>query len=428
VGTGAKSDRAAAVERVAVAHDGERSGELLLEDALERAGWWPALAAARRAAERRKKKLQIAIKPDLSALDAAPHSHTDPALVEHLVDLLHARGQRNVAVVAACGPRDGWLEHRGVAEAAQRLGYRGRTARGNRYAIVDLAAETVDLGLPEGNALHQVRLGRAWVESGFRVVFAKNRTHEAHAYALCLETLLGVVPCGGEADPSVASAPDVACALLASVPPHFCIVDAVVSGHGAGGALTSRPLATHTVIAGRSLLLTDWAAAARMKVDPHASPLNGLALTRFGLPARYRIDGELAPYRGWSNVHPLVLDALRELERYPALRRLAESASLPVDTSLFPFKGQGAARLNRATAPFMAQGDLSPALWGVVALGEAVGAARRAGAELCLLSLVVNRAAAVGSHDEVLQTAARFRAGLGAALAAALAARWPELT
>ena len=39
-----------------------------------------------------------------------------------------------------------------------------------------------------------------------------------------------------------------------------------------------------------------------------------------------------------------------------------------------------------------------------------VRAARRAGAELCLLSLVVNRAAAVGSHDEVLATAARFRA------------------
>jgi purine-nucleoside phosphorylase len=56
-----------------------------------------------------------------------------------------------------------------------------------------------------------------------------------------------------------------------------------------------------------------------------------------------------------------------------------------------------------------------------------VRAARRAGAELCLLSLVVNRAAAVGSHDEVLATAARFRARIGAALAAVVAARWPEL-
>jgi len=56
-----------------------------------------------------------------------------------------------------------------------------------------------------------------------------------------------------------------------------------------------------------------------------------------------------------------------------------------------------------------------------------VRAACRAGAELCLLSLVVNRAAAVGSHEEVLATAARFRSKVGARLATALLARWPEL-
>ncbi len=383
--TEAKGGRAAAVERVVLAHDDGSSGEVLLEDALERAGLWPALMAARRAAGRRRKKLHVTIRPDLTALDTAPHSSTDPALVEALVDLLHARGHRSVSVVAAAGSRDGWLENRGVVEAAKRLGYRGRTGRGNRYAVVDLADDTVDLGLPAGSPLHQVRVGRAWVESGFRIVFAKNRTHEAHAYALCLETLLGVLPWDGDADLSGEGAPAVACALLDAVPPHFCIVDAVVSGHGAGGTLGSRPLPTRTVIAGRSVLLTDWVAAARMKVDPHASPLNALALARSGLPARYRIDGDLTPYPGWSNVHPLVLDAWRELGRFPALRRLAESASLPVDTTLFPFKGQGAARLNRATAPFMAQGDLSPALWGLVALGEAVGTARRAGEAWCTL-------------------------------------------
>ena len=56
-----------------------------------------------------------------------------------------------------------------------------------------------------------------------------------------------------------------------------------------------------------------------------------------------------------------------------------------------------------------------------------VRAASRAGAELCLLSLVVNRAAAVGSHAEVLATAARFRSAIGAALEEVVLARWPEL-
>jgi purine-nucleoside phosphorylase len=68
-------------------------------------------------------------------------------------------------------------------------------------------------------------------------------------------------------------------------------------------------------------------------------------------------------------------------------------------------------------------------------LGDVVGmstapevrAAGRAGAGLCLLSLVVNRAAAVGSHAEVLATAARFRSGIGAALEDVVLARWPEL-
>jgi purine-nucleoside phosphorylase len=56
-----------------------------------------------------------------------------------------------------------------------------------------------------------------------------------------------------------------------------------------------------------------------------------------------------------------------------------------------------------------------------------VRAAGRAGAGLCLLSLVVNRAAAVGSHAEVLATAARFRSAIGAALEEVVLARWPEL-
>ena len=56
-----------------------------------------------------------------------------------------------------------------------------------------------------------------------------------------------------------------------------------------------------------------------------------------------------------------------------------------------------------------------------------VRAARLAGAACCLLALVVNRAAAVGSHEEVLATAGRLAAGLSAGLADAVRARWPEL-
>jgi len=74
------------------------------------------------------------------------------------------------------------------------------------------------------------------------------------------------------------------------------------------------------------------------------------------------------------------------------------------------------------------------AAW-LAGLGDVVGmstapevrAAGRAGAQLCLLSLVVNRASAVGSHGDVLATAARFRGAIGAALEGVVLARWPEL-
>ena len=56
-----------------------------------------------------------------------------------------------------------------------------------------------------------------------------------------------------------------------------------------------------------------------------------------------------------------------------------------------------------------------------------VRAARAAGAECCLLALVVNRAAEVSSHADVLAYGGSLAARLAAGLGAALAARWPGL-
>ena len=55
-------------------------------------------------------------------------------------------------------------------------------------------------------------------------------------------------------------------------------------------------------------------------------------------------------------------------------------------------------------------------------------AARAAGAASCLLGLVANWAAAVGSHEDVLAVGAVLADVLAAALPAAVLARWPELT
>ena len=71
----------------------------------------------------------------------------------------------------------------------------------------------------------------------------------------------------------------------------------------------------------------------------------------------------------------------------------------------------------------------------LAAYGDVVGmsaapevrVARAAGAGCCLLALVVNRAAEVGSHEDVLACAGRLATTLSAGLAGALRARWPEL-
>ena len=56
-----------------------------------------------------------------------------------------------------------------------------------------------------------------------------------------------------------------------------------------------------------------------------------------------------------------------------------------------------------------------------------VRAAHATGVECLLLALVVNQAAAVGSHNEVLATAGRLSGSLASALITAVKARWPEL-
>jgi purine nucleoside phosphorylase len=63
---------------------------------------------------------------------------------------------------------------------------------------------------------------------------------------------------------------------------------------------------------------------------------------------------------------------------------------------------------------------------GMSALPE-LRAARAAGASCALIALVVNRAAEVGSHEDVLAVSGRLAGALADHLLAGILARWPEL-
>lgn len=151
-------------------------------DALERVltsvGFWDLLDRHCEAAGASHDAFRILIKPDLDVFDAGSSTSTDPALVEHLIDLLAERGFANVAVAAGpCGAA-GWLENRDVLVLADLIGYRFATESGRPYDVLDLGEDVVDAGFPATSVLDGTGLSRAWLDASFRIGFAKSKTDE----------------------------------------------------------------------------------------------------------------------------------------------------------------------------------------------------------------------------------------------------------
>lgn len=310
------------------------TGPALLEDLLATCGFWDDAAG---------RGGPVVIKPDLDCYEAAPHAGTDPALVEHLIDLLHDHGFEEVAVADARTDDDGWLVNRDPMVVPELVGYRFQTPRGRPYAVVD------------------GRGGGAWQAAALRIGFAKNRTHETFRFALSAHNLAALAPVRR-------SVADDALAVLRDAPPHWCLIDAIVSAHGGAGQRAPKPLATHALIASRNALLADWAAAARMGLDPHASPVNALALQTLGLPP-HRVEGDLSPWPRWHNVHPLMAHAARQREASDGVGAMAAAWFQTVDRERFALRDFYSDRFNAMVTPLLARVDDNPrAFWMIVAL------------------------------------------------------------
>lgn len=290
----------------------------------------------------------VLIKPDLDVYDAAPHSGTDPALVEHLIDLLHDHGFTDVAVGEARNEPDAWLHNREPMVVPELVGYRFVTPQGRPYEVVDLTP---------GATVHE-----RWLQAALRINFAKNRTHEDCHFALCVHNLAGLAPTRRTIE-------DDCLRVLREAPPHFNLIDACTSAHGGAGHRAARPLDTHTLIASPSALLADWAGAARMGLDPYASPVNARALHALGLPPGHRIEGDLSPYPLWRNVHPLLARSARQRNRSEGLGAMSAAWFQTVDRERFALRDFYSDRLNAFVAPLMTQLDDNPrSFWIAVAL------------------------------------------------------------
>src|SRR6267378_4957392 len=142
--------RAPAVKiRAVIAQTTDNDKFSLLASALKQAGFWERLESARRLAHAEPGNFRILIKPDLELFNPGDPTGTDPELVEHLIDLLHQRHYRSVAIGDARNVWDLWLENRDVPVLAELVGYHFITEHEHPYDVVDLSEETVDAGFPQ---------------------------------------------------------------------------------------------------------------------------------------------------------------------------------------------------------------------------------------------------------------------------------------
>jgi uncharacterized protein (DUF362 family) len=297
--------------------------------------------------------------PSLDAFRRDSPAATDPALVEQLLDLLFDLGAQP-AVGSTRATASLWLENREVFMAADLLGYGYQTPAGRPYEVVDLAEDLVPGVFAAGGPLDGVGLSRAWLEADLRIVFSANRTDEDDGYALCLSTLVSVLP-ASDKDYQYRYRRDigeVAAALLDAAPVHFALIDAVVSGHGGGGARAPRALRTDTVIAASNPVLADYAGALKMGLDPFVSRLAAPSLRRNRPTPQTRVIGPLEPYEDWVNVAPALMASTRARGAFVEADRSVRPWLQDVDPDLFPFRDPANQWLNQALAGTAAAGDM----------------------------------------------------------------------
>lgn len=344
---------------VAIVHDDDADAATLLDAALALAGFEAVVAQRLAEALAAKGTCSAIVTPSMDAYAADSPAAADPRLVERLIDVLFDLGVTHASVGSTRATPALWLENREVEITADLLGYRYETPSGRPYDVIDLSQVVAGDVFPAWGALAGTPLSRAWLDADLRIVVAANRTDEDDGYALCLSTLLGVLPLTDKdyhyryrRDPG-----EVAAELVSTAPPHFAIIDAVVSGHGANGARAPRPLRTGTVIAATDVALADHIGALKMGLDPFISTLAAPALRAARPTARTRILGSLEPYPGWINVEPAVVASTAARRSFVTADRALRPTVQQVDREIFPFRHPANDWANRTFADMASAGE-----------------------------------------------------------------------
>lgn len=334
----------------------------LLSSALMKAGFWTALQDAQERIGIPRNEMHVLVKPDLVAFDVGSPTATEPALAESLIDQLHDEGYTRVDVCSTTDSSYFWAENRDVPVLADLLGYGYITPRGRSYDVLDLGEDLSPASFPAGGVLHGSVLSRVWQDAAFRICFARNKTDEREAFALCLNGLLAVLP---QADKEYyyrqrVSAGEAVSELLALVPVDFAIVDATTSAHGSGGSRAPLAINTATILASRDVGLVDFIGALKMGLDPYASSLAATVFRRGFLPKCYTVNGNLGSYPNWQNVQPVITESYLHRDRLPPASRLLTPWLQTLNSELFPLKQVVDAKVNASLSSFFTDLDDRP--------------------------------------------------------------------
>ena len=180
-----------------------------------------------------------------------------------------------------------------------------------------------------------------WKNAGFRISFAKNKTHAYAFYTLTLKNIYGALAMANKfkeyhCDRDIYYT---TIEYLMAYPVNYGLIDAFLSADGPFGIFAdAEPNITETIIGGDDLVAVDWVGATKMGLDPFISKYMRLAVQAVGKP-KIRFTGDSGRYRPWLNV-PMILTLFAHygLDANHYFGNLIYMASAYMDESHFKVK------------------------------------------------------------------------------------------
>jgi uncharacterized protein (DUF362 family) len=283
--------------RVAAIRDSDKFNAL--KSVLEATEFFGKLDKARESSGKSKEDFAIIVKPNFMFMYSTKDrsTYTDPELVEYLIDHMHERGYRNLAVAEARSTYGTFFTNREVKTVAEYIGLKGRNFR-----ILDLSEDLEAFQYSGKLGRHYVN--REWKDADFRISFAKNKTHVYTYYTLTIKNIYGALPLENKFleyhhERDIFST---TIEFIKHFPIHFGFIDAHVSADGPFGIFADKePNETETIIGSEDIVAADWVGAEKMGLDPMVSDFVKQAIEAFGKP-QIKLVGDRALYPDWVNV------------------------------------------------------------------------------------------------------------------------------